>query len=262
MALAAMAAIARLLSPEQGTTTETKANSESPCSVMLFDSLFRVEDSGHLEKIPTIQLDDWLREQRQMDGEEVCGEGSGSKLDDTMPLDVLLSIQKEGDGGESGPAQQLVGGTRLEDKQDTPFPKSISIPFLLSQAPPIILTTDLEPVPGKTPSGMQRCKYRAHRRYPAPSAPPTLKKDQVTLSSDLEPDPVTTGRAKPHRRQRSYQKRLALPSMASASDFDCVSPASSFHLLSAWSGDLTYNALSVVSSPLEPFVSPPHPHFS
>jgi len=127
-----------------------------------------------------------------------------------------------------------------------PFPKSISIPFLLSQAPPVILTADLEPDPGKRLT--QRRKYRAHRRHRVPFAPPTPKKDQVVLSSDLEPDPEAAGCVKSHGRQRSYMKRLAPSSMTSASDFDCVSPANSTHLFLAWSGDLTYNEFSQVKS--------------
>ena len=59
-----------------------------------------------------------------------------------------------------------------------PFPKSISIPFLLSQAPPMILTADLQPDSGKMLT--QPRKYRAHRRHPVPFAPPTPKKPRFS----------------------------------------------------------------------------------
>ena len=87
-------------------------------------------DSEHLEQTPTILLEDWLREQQQTDGDELCGEGTGGEehLGETMDLKVWLSIEEGvvrcggdggngGCGGDGGPAQRSVGGTRLENKR-------------------------------------------------------------------------------------------------------------------------------------------------
>ena len=106
----------------------SKVNQDSPCSDILLDEA----DSEHVEQIPTILLDEWLREHRQTGGDDLRGEGSGSEdhLGETMPLEMWISIQ-EGAGGEGGPTQQSVGGVRLEDKQDsavaTDAPGEVSI---------------------------------------------------------------------------------------------------------------------------------------